>query len=218
MVGSLRVTWPRQTTTSATSTTTNRAPPCTDATCPSTDQIQYPILCESTSLLQAVGTACNDATMATTTRPRPRSIRVAPSSNQTNSDRAQAPPTPTSTMPLAAINGSSGMNKAVLGSSSPLQVFLSNLRLLNLDLLPDWPDISIDTFTAVGSNVQSHKRRIHCVEWTLFQLFAIWDPEETAAVSIFNLIVRFVALSGLTRSRSLRSCNRFSHPSIRCNP
>ncbi|KAG5954856.1 hypothetical protein E4U58_007432 [Claviceps cyperi] len=64
-----------------------------------------------------------------------------------------------------------------LATPPPLSVFLTNLRLLNLDLLPDWPDITISTFSTTG--VQGQKRRVQCVEWVLVKLFEIWDPEET---------------------------------------
>lgn len=65
---------------------------------------------------------------------------------------------------------------------SPLALFLTNLRLLDLDLLPDWPAISTETFVSSGAGVQGQKKRVHCVEWALFRLFSIWDPEETAGV------------------------------------
>ncbi|KAG5959723.1 hypothetical protein E4U56_004801 [Claviceps arundinis] len=64
-----------------------------------------------------------------------------------------------------------------LAPAPPLSVFLTNLRLLNLDLLPDWPDITISTFSTTG--VQGQKRRVQCVEWVLVKLFEMWDPEET---------------------------------------
>lgn len=70
-------------------------------------------------------------------------------------------------------------------SPSSLSLFLRNLRLLDLDLLPDWPGISSDTFAVTGT-ASSHgqKKRIQCVEWALFHLFSLWNPEETANVSI----------------------------------
>lgn len=61
---------------------------------------------------------------------------------------------------------------------SNISLFLTNLRLLDLDLLPDWPDINAATFS-VKDAAQGQKKRIHCVEWALFQLFNLWDPEET---------------------------------------
>ncbi|KYK57421.1 hypothetical protein DCS_04430 [Drechmeria coniospora] len=68
------------------------------------------------------------------------------------------------------------------GTVPPVTSFLRSLRLLDLDLLPDWPGISVDTFAATAANtgVQAQKRRIRCVEWALFRLFTLWDPEMAA--------------------------------------
>ncbi|KAM0228152.1 hypothetical protein ACHAP5_012022 [Fusarium lateritium] len=60
-----------------------------------------------------------------------------------------------------------------------LSIFLTNLNLLDLDQHEDWPDIRAETFATGGSSAQGLKKRVHCVEWALFQLFALWDPEET---------------------------------------
>jgi len=54
-------------------------------------------------------------------------------------------------------------------------LFLTNLRLLDLDLLPDWPSITLSTF----SNVDA-RARIKAVEWSLYQLFRLFDPAVTA--------------------------------------
>ncbi|KAI5465000.1 HAUS augmin-like complex subunit 6 N-terminus-domain-containing protein [Mariannaea sp. PMI_226] len=62
---------------------------------------------------------------------------------------------------------------------SALQLFLTNLRLLDFDLRPDWPGIGADTFATGGLTAQGQKKRVQCVEWALYHLFAIWDPEET---------------------------------------
>ncbi|KAF7554252.1 hypothetical protein G7046_g6873 [Stylonectria norvegica] len=64
-------------------------------------------------------------------------------------------------------------------SASSLPLFLTNLRLLNLDLHADWPGISPNTFAAGGTTAQGLKKRLQCVEWALFQLFVLWDPDET---------------------------------------
>lgn len=63
-------------------------------------------------------------------------------------------------------------------------IFLTNLRLLDLDLLPDWPGITTDTFATSSSSAAGHKKRVQCVEWALFQLFSIWDAEETKNVCL----------------------------------
>ncbi|KAH6634994.1 HAUS augmin-like complex subunit 6 N-terminus-domain-containing protein [Chaetomium sp. MPI-SDFR-AT-0129] len=68
----------------------------------------------------------------------------------------------------------------------PLTLFLTNLRLLNLDHRPDWPDLTLSTFTTNpppprdGSGT-SQKRRVQAVEWALYHLFRLWDADETRA-------------------------------------
>ncbi|KAJ8123265.1 hypothetical protein ONZ43_g736 [Nemania bipapillata] len=59
-------------------------------------------------------------------------------------------------------------------STSNLLLFLTNSRLLDLDLEPDWPDITPATFSAKDA-AGGQKRRIQCVEWALYQLFLLWD-------------------------------------------
>ncbi|KAM0263000.1 hypothetical protein ACHAQJ_001378 [Trichoderma viride] len=68
---------------------------------------------------------------------------------------------------------------AAAGPAS-LSLFLTNIKLLDLDQLPDWPDISAETFAASGTTLQDQRRRVQCVEWALYQLFVIWDPDEAA--------------------------------------
>ncbi|OHW95318.1 hypothetical protein CSPAE12_06064 [Colletotrichum incanum] len=58
-----------------------------------------------------------------------------------------------------------------LVSTTHVSLFLTNLRLLDFPSYPDWPDFDAQTFSV-------QKKRIHCVEWTLYQLFVLWDPEE----------------------------------------
>ncbi|SZF03514.1 unnamed protein product [Blumeria hordei] len=60
---------------------------------------------------------------------------------------------------------------------SNVAIFLTNLRLLNIDQRNDWPDISLLTFSTKDAH-QNQKKRVRCVEWALYQLFTIWDPEE----------------------------------------
>lgn len=66
---------------------------------------------------------------------------------------------------------------------SALSIFLTNLNLLDLDQLQDWPAICAETFATDGTSAQGLKKRVHCVEWALFHLFSLWDPEETKKVS-----------------------------------
>lgn len=66
-------------------------------------------------------------------------------------------------------------------TASNISLFLTNLRLLNLDHLPDWPDINALTFTNKDV-AQGQKKRIQSVEWALYQLFTLWDPDEAQDV------------------------------------
>ncbi|KAI9839193.1 MAG: hypothetical protein M1819_003186 [Sarea resinae] len=59
-----------------------------------------------------------------------------------------------------------------------IRLFLTNLRLLDLDLRPDWPAITLQTFSTKDAQ-QNQKNRIRCVEWALFYLFDLWDAEGT---------------------------------------
>ncbi|KAK4152140.1 HAUS augmin-like complex subunit 6 N-terminus-domain-containing protein [Chaetomidium leptoderma] len=60
---------------------------------------------------------------------------------------------------------------------SNLSLFLTNLRLLDLDRRPDWPDINALTF-GTRDAAQGQKKRIQSVEWALYHLFRLWDPDE----------------------------------------
>ncbi|CRL21660.1 unnamed protein product [Penicillium camemberti] len=57
---------------------------------------------------------------------------------------------------------------------SHLDVFIRNLKLLHLDQREDWPGISLRALTPTSQN-QRHRTRL--VEWALYHLYAIWDPE-----------------------------------------
>lgn len=76
-----------------------------------------------------------------------------------------------------------------LGPSN-ITLFLRNLRLLNLDLRDDWPGISELTFCTKNSQ-QNQKKRIQNVEWALYQLFVLWDPEEASTV-ILDIFLSFI--------------------------
>ncbi|KAF2188614.1 hypothetical protein K469DRAFT_660335 [Zopfia rhizophila CBS 207.26] len=60
---------------------------------------------------------------------------------------------------------------------SDVKLFVTNLRLLDLDLRDDWPGITVQTFSSKNAD---QKQRIGGVEWALFRLFEIWNPEETS--------------------------------------
>ncbi|KAI0427274.1 HAUS augmin-like complex subunit 6 N-terminus-domain-containing protein [Xylaria sp. FL1042] len=61
--------------------------------------------------------------------------------------------------------------------TSNVLLFLTNSRLLDLDLEPDWPDITPTTFSAKDA-LGGQKKRIQCVEWALYQLFSLWDHND----------------------------------------
>lgn len=94
--------------------------------------------------------------------------------------RSARVPAPKSTKNLTATTDTAASSKhhpAVAFSPPNVSLFLTNLRLLDLDLLPDWPDLNLLTLTNKDAT-QGQKKRIQCVEWALYQLFALWDPEE----------------------------------------
>ncbi|GFF40898.1 hypothetical protein IFM51744_04621 [Aspergillus udagawae] len=53
-------------------------------------------------------------------------------------------------------------------------VFVRNLKLLQLDLQPDWPDITV---RSLSPSSQNQRQRIRAVEWALYHLVALWDPK-----------------------------------------
>ncbi|KAL5003452.1 HAUS augmin-like complex subunit 6 N-terminus-domain-containing protein [Aspergillus recurvatus] len=53
-------------------------------------------------------------------------------------------------------------------------VLIRNLQLLELDQLEDWPSITLRT---LSPSSQNQRQRIKAVEWILFRLVALWDPE-----------------------------------------
>lgn len=55
-------------------------------------------------------------------------------------------------------------------------LFIRNLKLLQLDQYKDWPEINSRT---LSPSPQNQRQRIKAVEWALYHLFAIWDPEGT---------------------------------------
>ncbi|KAK5111683.1 hypothetical protein LTR62_004789 [Meristemomyces frigidus] len=55
-------------------------------------------------------------------------------------------------------------------------LFLTNLRLLDFDLLPDWPNISASTL--LGNN--DTRARIRGTEYALYQLFRLYDALSTS--------------------------------------
>ena len=62
---------------------------------------------------------------------------------------------------------------------SDAKLFVTNLRLLNLDQQSDWPNITVQSLSSRNAD---QKQRISGVEWALFRLFEIWNPEDTNQV------------------------------------
>lgn len=56
-----------------------------------------------------------------------------------------------------------------------IHLFVKNVRLLDLDLLPDWP-----VLTPTSLSNQDARVRIRGTEWCLYQLFKKYDPSTTA--------------------------------------
>ncbi|AEO66561.1 uncharacterized protein THITE_2114710 [Thermothielavioides terrestris NRRL 8126] len=83
---------------------------------------------------------------------------------------------------VSSSSASTAASTAAHATASPtapsnISLFLTNLRLLDLDLRPDWPDINAHTFSAKDA-AQGQKKRIQSVEWALYHLFALLDPDE----------------------------------------
>ncbi|KAI1109704.1 HAUS augmin-like complex subunit 6 N-terminus-domain-containing protein [Nemania sp. NC0429] len=99
-----------------------------------------------------------------------------PALARTRSLRAPAKPTLTAPPTLtSAINTNKSPQIPTCGSN--VLLFLTNSRLLDLDLEPDWPDITPTTFSAKDA-AGGQKKRIQCVEWALYQLFSLWDHND----------------------------------------
>jgi len=58
---------------------------------------------------------------------------------------------------------------------SDATLLVRNLRLLNLDLTTDWPNVNIETFRAGTSARVTQKERVKCAETILYKLFEIFD-------------------------------------------
>ncbi|KAJ6125704.1 hypothetical protein N7523_003324 [Penicillium sp. IBT 18751x] len=57
---------------------------------------------------------------------------------------------------------------------SHLTIFVRNLKLLQLDQREDWPDITV---RSLSPSSQNQRHRVRLVEWALYYLCTIWDPE-----------------------------------------
>jgi hypothetical protein len=70
---------------------------------------------------------------------------------------------------------------------SDIALFITNLRLLDLDRSTDWPGITPQTFNARDGQ-QNQKLRVRCVEWALYRLFELYDANEAREVSLRILL------------------------------
>lgn len=104
---------------------------------------------------------------------RSRSTRAPANPNRTIQTRAAA-----TASSSASSTAAGGLPSQLPTAATNVSLFLTNLHLLDLDLHPDWPGISSLTFTAKDA-AQGQRKRIQCVEWALYQLFTLWDPEES---------------------------------------
>ncbi|KAK0721961.1 HAUS augmin-like complex subunit 6 N-terminus-domain-containing protein [Lasiosphaeria miniovina] len=110
---------------------------------------------------------------ATSSLARTRSSRLPPNTSTLG---------PGSSRPLPSNSASSATFAPQTTAANPtalsnVSLFLTNLRLLDLDLHPDWPGISALTFSTKDV-AQGQKKRIQCIEWALYFLFTLWDPDE----------------------------------------
>jgi hypothetical protein len=88
--------------------------------------------------------------------------------------------------PVSIIANGTAQQSAI--TRQPLaELVLANLRLLDLDLREDWPEITPKTFSTKDTQ-HNQKQRVKCTEWILYRLFELWDPEETRDVNIYIYI------------------------------
>jgi HAUS augmin-like complex subunit 6 N-terminus len=69
----------------------------------------------------------------------------------------------------------------VMMHAPPVTIFLRNLTLLQLDQQPDWPNLSGHLF---AGGQQTQRQRVKGVEWALYHLFNMWDPDSTRNVCV----------------------------------
>ncbi|KAK4641116.1 hypothetical protein QC761_609500 [Podospora bellae-mahoneyi] len=143
----------------------------------------------------AMANLTSTTSIATYTRSTraPSHLSKPPPSTTLNSIRGTAPAAPPPQHPSASLPVVASPT-----SISNVSLFLTNLRLLDLDLSPDWPGISPSTFNAKDAGGQ--KKRIQCVEWALYHLFALYDRDETR-----NKLLPFFPPNDQVQSLNLRA-------------
>lgn len=79
-------------------------------------------------------------------------------------------------------SGTNSEPRPSISNASPdLNLFLRNLRLLDLDKLKDWPDLTVETYSKT-SDVSLQRNRVRGTEWALYRLFELWDKKFTLTV------------------------------------
>lgn len=66
------------------------------------------------------------------------------------------------------------VDSRIASAPNTVSLLVKNLRLLDLDSRPDWPAITPASFGNVDA-----RTRMRCAEWSLYQLFRIYDPATT---------------------------------------
>jgi hypothetical protein len=84
-------------------------------------------------------------------------------------------------------------------SRPPVSLFVHILHLLDLDLLDDWPQITVNTFSTRTAH-QNLQQRIRATEWSLFRLSEIHDPLTTR-----NKLQPFFPPQSQLQSQNLRA-------------
>ncbi|KAF9893785.1 hypothetical protein FE257_009955 [Aspergillus nanangensis] len=82
---------------------------------------------------------------------------------------------------------------------SSLSVFVRNLQLLQLDRRDDAPELTVSSLAPTSQN---QRNRLKVIEWALYYLVAMWDPE-TARDSVNLRAALFRVLSELKKTGDL---------------
>ena len=144
-----------------------------NCSCPTLFQQQQPgylptYLVDNAVMAQLNGTSALSRARSNRASSAVTSSKPAPNTN-TGSSRGNAP----------AITSAATASHPTVSPTAPshLSLFLGNLRLLDFDLHPEWPEINTHTFSTRDA-AGGQKKRVQSVEWALYHLFKLWDPEE----------------------------------------
>ena len=111
------------------------------------------------------------------------------------------------TKPSSGENG--GLLRAWTGRTN-LSTYVKILHLLEIDLLQDWPNLSVQTFSTRSPN-QNLQYRVKAVEWSLFRLLELYDPQTTRDVGLQSKNMRAALLMRIETSPILPTPE---HPTI----